>query len=148
MDCKIDPELFVDFHFGKISPPERGRVESHLGNCQSCLHEYFSLKRDLEMISDTEKPSELVKLRLRRDFAAYCDSLISVESRQWLYSQRTRLALGFLAIAAALLLIIYSGQAGRTSPEAAKKSQVTDELKSLDEAIDSGRLSPGHINII
>lgn len=150
MDCKVSGDTFIDFHFGTLSPAERTRVETHLASCPACLQDYFDLKRDLETQDELQKPSELVKHRVRRDFAEYCASLVSAEQKEWLYSHRVRITFGFLAIAAAFLLILYSGQlrVPEQKTHDASPSYEQGELKSLDEAVDSGRLSPGHINMI
>lgn len=148
MDCKVGPESFIDFHFGKITPAEREKVETHLAACPACLAEFFDLKRDLEEDASF-KPSDLAKLRVRRDFAEYCASLISEEKKVWIYSNRVGIGVGFLTIAAALLLIVFSGQLAKTSRDQIPvETAPHGELRSLDEAVDSGRLSPGHINMI
>ncbi len=140
----------MDFHFGKIDPTDRQLVEQHLLSCSSCLKEYFELKRDLEVNGEADRPSDIVRHRIRRDFASYVENLVSEETRAWVAARRLKLTFGALAVAAAIFLLLFSGDVFRSQVNLKDSTMIEEsqELKSLDEAVDSGRLNPGHINMI
>jgi hypothetical protein len=65
----IEGEL-IGFHWGTLDDATRARVEEHLGGCLGCVRAYLDVKRALEREPPPEeRPSELLKARLRADVA-------------------------------------------------------------------------------
>jgi anti-sigma factor RsiW len=142
MDCKVNQESLIDFQFGKIDLETRAQVEAHLLGCSACLEELFLLKRDVESAHDMIlQPSKETKAKIHREFLAYAYGQLQAHPRTWI--------VGGLVAAAAMLLVIFSGQFGKLQ-EKPKNNHAPqlEMIRSLDEAVDSGGENPGHINII
>jgi hypothetical protein len=142
MDCKVNQESLIDFQFGKIDLETRAQVEAHLLGCTSCLEEFFLLKRDVESAHVIAlEPSKETKARIHREFLAQAYGQLRSHPRTFI--------MGALVAAAAMLLVIFSGQFEKMQ-EKPKTHHVpqTETVRSLDEAVDSGGENPGHINII
>lgn len=142
MDCKINQENLIDFQFGSLDLDARAQVEAHLMGCTACLEEYFLLKRDVESAHTVAlRPSSQVKAKIHREFIAFAYGRVREHPRRFI--------IGGLVAAAALIMVLFSGQfyklnekpRGDTVPQA-------ELIHSLDEAVDSGGSNPGHINII
>lgn len=142
MDCKINQESLIDFQFGNIDLETRAQVEAHLLGCSSCLEEFFLLKRDVESAHVVAlKPSSQVKAQIHREFLAYAYGQVREHPR--------RFVLGGLVAAAAMLVVIFSGQYGKLKDKPSHEHAPEVEMvRSLDEAVDSAGENPGHINII
>jgi anti-sigma factor RsiW len=65
----IDGDL-VGFHFGTLSSEERARVEDHLPGCARCVRAYLTVKSSIDGGAERERPSELLKARIRRSIAS------------------------------------------------------------------------------
>src|SRR6476469_3253824 len=132
MDCKVS-EKIIDFHFGKLSTQSRSQVETHLAQCPACLAEYFALKRDLE-IPGAALPAPLVSRSIKEEFEAFCQSIWSQESRNWVRENKRSLLISSVLAAAAVLFLLLSSQKVFKGPE---KEAVYDHelLRKLDEAI-------------
>ncbi len=142
MDCKISQESLIDFQFGNIDLETRAQVEAHLLGCSACLEEFFLLKRDVESAHVVAlKPSNQVKTRIHREFLAYAYGQVREHPRRFIIG-------GFVA-AAAMLIVIFSGQYKKLDDKPSHEYVPhTEMVRSLDEAVDSGGENPGHINII
>lgn len=142
MDCKVNQESLIDFQFGNIDLETRAQVEAHLLGCSACLEEFFLFKRDVESAHVVAlKPSKQVKARIHREFLAYAYGHVREHPRRFI--------LGGLVAAAAMLIVMFSGQYDKlkTKPSVEKTPDV-EMVRSLNEAVDSGGENPGHINII
>ncbi len=142
MDCKINQESLIDFQFGNSDLETRAQVEAHLLGCSACLEEFFLLKRDVESAHVVAlKPSNQVKARIHREFLAYAYGQVREHPRRFIIG-------GFVA-AAAMLIVIFSGQYKKLDDKPSHENVPhTEMVRSLDEAVDSGGENPGHINII
>ena len=142
MDCKVNQESLIDFQFGNLDRENRAEVEAHLLGCSSCLEEFFLLKRDVESAHDVVlKPSVQVKARIHREFLAYAYGHVQKHPRSYI--------VGGLVAAAAMLVVVFSGQFGKLMDKPShEKAPETEMVRSLNEAVDSGGENPGHINII
>jgi hypothetical protein len=150
MDCKISEreEQIIDFHFGNLSGAERDSVEQHLSQCSTCLATYFSLKREMEVDAKlVTPPSESVRNRIMAEFEAYSYSIWSSEGGKWIHAHRRTLLVGGILAAAATLLLIFSSQ-NQFIKSSVNKVVPSERFEHLDEAIDSARQSPVHINTI
>jgi anti-sigma factor RsiW len=142
MDCKINQEALIDFQFGSIGLDERTQVEAHLMGCSACLEEYFLLKRDVQSAHAVPlRPSSHVKAKIHRDFVAFAYGHVREHPRRFL--------IGGLVTAAALLLALFSGQYHKVNEKSVgDKGPQLEQVRSLDETVDSGGSNPGHINIL
>lgn len=71
MDCTLIEGDLIPFHFGTLAEAPRAALESHLRGCASCLVAYLEVKRALDQgAASVERPSQLLKARLRTDLAA------------------------------------------------------------------------------
>ncbi len=142
MDCKINQESLIDFQFGNSDLETRAQVEAHLLGCSACLEEFFLLKRDVESAHVVAlKPSNQVKARIHREFLAYAYGQVREHPRRFIIG-------GFVA-AAAMLIVIFSGQYQKLDDKPSHENVPHAEMvRSLNEAVDSGGENPGHINII
>ncbi len=147
MDCKISAEKVIDFQFGVIDEADRDAVEHHLAQCPECLWEYFALKRDIDGQSSAAiLPSAKTRLGVLQEFEAFRQRILPEESRLWIHEHKGRLiAAGMLAAAALLFLLLT-----RWVPSAETRGTHPDTMRvhTLDESVDTGRLSPEHINIL
>jgi anti-sigma factor RsiW len=142
MDCKINQEQLIDFQFGNIDLDTRAQVEAHLLGCSACLEEFLLLKRDVESAHVVAlRPSAQVKAKIHREFLAYTYGQVREHPRRFI--------IGGLVAAAALVMILISGQVTRLNEQPAEQHNPQFEMtNSLNEAVDSGGTNPGHINII
>ncbi|WP_141735197.1 anti-sigma factor family protein [Oligoflexus tunisiensis] len=142
MDCKINQEHLIDFQFGNIDLDTRAQVEAHLLDCSACLEEFLLLKRDVESAQVVAlRPSAEVKAKIHREFLAFTYGQVREHPRRFI--------IGGLMAAAALLLILISGQVQKLNDKPADRPAPQMEMTNgLDEAVDSGGENPGHINII
>lgn len=102
MDCAlIDGEL-VGFHFGTLSSEERARVEQHLPECPRCVRAYLTVKSSIDGGAERERPSELLRARIRRSIATEMQK--RPRRRWWLGG-----AAAAAAVAAALTLVLVRG---------------------------------------
>jgi hypothetical protein len=96
MHCELTQPEIVSFYFGDVEEQARGRAETHLRECRSCLDAYLSLKRSIEAAD--LKPSAAARGRLR---AAVARELSAAEPAAWLWWERP-LAVVFAAAGVAL----------------------------------------------
>jgi len=142
MDCKIDQENLIDFQFGNLDLDARAQVEAHLMGCTACLEEFFLLKRDVESAHAlAQRPSSQVKAKIHQEFITFAYGSVREHPRRFI--------IGGLVAAAALIMVLFSGQFYKLNekPRGDTVPQV-ELIHSLDEAVDSGGSNPGHINII
>jgi hypothetical protein len=151
MDCKMNQETLIDFHFGNLDIDTRSAMEGHLLGCAECLQEYFLLKRDVESAHAVAlRPAGHMKQEITREFSAYSNAKIQEQQQQrWLQAHPKKLIFGGLVAAAALILILFTGQNNKlTESSKVESAPKTEMIRSLDETVDSGGSNPGHINII
>jgi hypothetical protein len=68
VDCKrVEGEL-VAFELSAIDGATRAGLEAHLVGCSRCVGQYLALKRAVDAAEESgERPSEVLRARLRRD---------------------------------------------------------------------------------
>ncbi|MDQ3234216.1 MAG: anti-sigma factor [Pseudobdellovibrionaceae bacterium] len=142
MDCTVNQDKLIDFQFGNLDLDTRMQLEAHLMGCPACLEEFFLLKRDVESAqAEPLRPSSQVKARIHREFIAFAYGRVRQHPRTFI--------IGGLMAAAALLMVLFSGQFHKLNDKPnVHKAPQTETVRSLDESVDSGGSNPGHINII
>lgn len=65
MTCTERTGDLVAWQLGELHGSEREALEEHVRGCTTCLHEFISLKRDLELAEDGPAPSPKSRLDLR-----------------------------------------------------------------------------------
>lgn len=142
MACPINEEKLIDFQSGTLRGKERDALERHLFGCERCLADYFLLKRDFESAHDIDcRPSPFVRKRIEWDFSQFANSLEA--GRRWVLANRRKVYVASMLAAAALLLVfLFRGI------DASKDDGGRGALRTLEDAVDSGRESPRLINIL
>ncbi len=102
MSCEETSPLLVSYHFGEVSPAERGAVEQHLLGCAGCLRDYLDLKREIETAAHDAAPSRAARLRLR----AAVQAELAPAPRAWAWWERPlAVVLAGAAVATALFAL-------------------------------------------
>lgn len=141
MDCKMSQENLIDFQFGSLGIDHRTHIEAHLMACPACLQEFFLLKRDVESgHAVAVRPAAEVRAKILREYVRYSYGQVREHPKRYIVG-------GFVAAAAAVLLLVYSKHDPEPKKTREPAAQV-ETVRSLDETVDSGGSNPGHINII
>jgi hypothetical protein len=90
MDCRLIDADLIAFHFGLLEDEGRVRVEEHLRGCATCVGQFLTLKRAIE-VDDAPRPSAALRTRLRASVAS--------ELRPTRRLLRPAIALGLVALA-------------------------------------------------
>lgn len=154
MDCKINQDQIIDFHFGKISMVDRQQVEQHLRSCPECLEEFFLFKRDAELAHEVIlQPSKAVRSDIHREFSIYSQGMLSQQAQFWFKAHPKKIIFAGLAAAAAVAFLMLAHPSQWLHPKPSNQSSTGENgpselVRSLDETVDSAGSSPGHINIL
>lgn len=106
MSCEtVEPEL-VAYHFGTLEPGMRQVVEDHLLGCVSCLREFMTLKRNMELGEAEPPPSQAARERLRLSVARELRG--SAPSRTWRWWERPLALGGAVAVLASAMFMTYT----------------------------------------
>lgn len=144
MACSMNEERLIEFQSGDLRGPDRDALEAHLVGCRDCLKEYFLLKRDFESAHAVDhRPSSLVRRRVEVDFHVFAER--SAAGQRWMVANRRKVYLASMLAAAALLLVILFQGSRSVEPKA---GPADSSVRTLEDAVDSGRNSPKFINIL
>jgi anti-sigma factor RsiW len=111
MSCPELQQELIAYHFGMVSDETRGALEAHLVICPACVKAFVTIKHDIETGEGGARPSEAVRLRLRR---AVAQELGIGERRRWSWWERP-FAFGFAGVAVALAMFVVSVLATSTA---------------------------------
>lgn len=148
MNCELISGEILDFHFGSLSIERRSFVEGHLLECKECLKEYLALKSDIELSKSSEvKPSAFTRHRIRSDFASYADKQRKIPFTNFHVGQR-KLVMSGMAAVATIALVIASIHFRTQDLRQNMTDHSIEQVRTLDNAIDSGSRTPESINIL
>ncbi|MCX6125007.1 MAG: hypothetical protein NTV34_09720 [Proteobacteria bacterium] len=148
MNCQLASSDILDFHFGSLVRERRSVVEGHLFECKECLKEYLHLKADIELSQAADaQPSPFTRHTIKADFSAYATKQRKIPVVGFLNFQ-SKLVMGGLAAVATIAVVIASINFRKKDAQQPLSTYSIEQVRTLDNAIDSGSRNPDSINIL
>jgi len=135
MDCALNQDNLIAYHFATIEDPDRESVEAHLLECTACLRTYLALKAHVDRGRGEEAPSDETRLKLRAAVQQRFRPTPARRARRWL-TRPVPLYQGLAVAAAAVLVAAFGPQiAQRLDDGRALHSERVDTSRTVTESL-------------
>jgi anti-sigma factor RsiW len=142
VDCaRVDEEL-VGFQLAALDGATRAAIEAHLTGCSRCVSSFLALKRAIDAGEGAIGPSEMMRMRIRKEAEKQLSALSSQPSAPERKPIRARWAIAAAAAAMLIAPLIYRATRA-PSPTVTTPAEVAP-VKS-NETVDTARVTPENL---